>query len=56
MLDDNPFLELSAEEAPREEFGLAQADTPVRRDDREAENASSSIADNDQATLGNDSE
>jgi RNA polymerase sigma-54 factor len=37
MLDDNPFLELSADEAPREEFGLSQADTPVREDDREAE-------------------
>ena len=37
MLDDNPFLELTLEEAPREEFGLAQADTPVREDDREAE-------------------
>jgi RNA polymerase sigma-54 factor len=34
MLDDNPFLELTADEAPREEFGLAQADTPVRDDDR----------------------
>ena len=37
MLDDNPFLELTAEEASREEFGLAQADTAVREDDREAE-------------------
>jgi len=55
MLDDNPFLELSAEEAPREEFGLPQVDTPVRRDDLEAENASSSIASNDQSTPGNDS-
>ena len=52
MLDDNPFLELSAEEAPREEFGLPQVDTPVRRDDLEAENASSSIANNDQTTHG----
>ncbi|MBX3659543.1 MAG: RNA polymerase factor sigma-54 [Ramlibacter sp.] len=39
MLDDNPFLELSQDEAPREEFGLAQADTPVREDDREIESA-----------------
>jgi RNA polymerase sigma-54 factor len=54
MLDDNPFLELNAEEAPREEFGLPQVDTPVRRDDLEAESASSSIASNDQATLGSD--
>ena len=29
MLDDNPFLELNAEEAVREEFGLAQSDAPV---------------------------
>jgi RNA polymerase sigma-54 factor len=28
MLDDNPFLEVTQEEAPREEFGLAQADAP----------------------------
>ena len=30
MLDDNPFLERSTEEAPREEFGLPQADTPAQ--------------------------
>lgn len=28
MLDDNPFLELAQDEAPREEFGLAKADAP----------------------------
>jgi RNA polymerase sigma-54 factor len=39
MLDDNPFLELTLEEAPREEFGLAQADAPVRDDDLQAEAA-----------------
>ena len=37
MLDDNPFLELSHDEAAREEFGLTQADTPVPEDDRETE-------------------
>ncbi|HEY1228810.1 MAG TPA: RNA polymerase factor sigma-54, partial [Ramlibacter sp.] len=37
MLGDNPFLELSAEEAPREEFGLDRADTPVPQEEREAE-------------------
>jgi RNA polymerase sigma-54 factor len=42
MLDENPFLELNADEAPREEFGLPQADTPVRRDDLEAETSLSS--------------
>ena len=33
MLDENPFLELSTEEAAREEFGLAQADVPAREDE-----------------------
>ena len=37
MLDDNPFLERTLEEAPREEFGLEHADAPVREADREAE-------------------
>jgi RNA polymerase sigma-54 factor len=29
MLDQNPFLELSDETAPREDFGLSQADAPI---------------------------
>src|SRR5690349_4536359 len=33
MLDDNPFLEVTQDEAPREEFGVAQADTPAADDD-----------------------
>ncbi len=33
MLDENPFLERTAEEAAREEFGLDTADAPVPRDD-----------------------
>ncbi|WP_210543695.1 RNA polymerase factor sigma-54 [Rhodoferax sp. PAMC 29310] len=37
MLDENPFLEVSAEEPPREEFGLAQADAPVRNEDLDVE-------------------
>lgn len=37
MLDENPFLDRGSDDAPREEFGLAQADTPVREADREAE-------------------
>ncbi len=45
MLDENPFLELNADAPVREEFGLAQADTPVRADDLDAEYASHSIAD-----------
>ena len=45
MLDENPFLELGAEEAASEEFGLAQADMPIRRDDLEAEFTATSGAD-----------
>jgi RNA polymerase sigma-54 factor len=45
MLDDNPFLEREATEAPREDFGLEQADVPVRGDDLEAESAAYSGAD-----------
>ncbi|MEP6826045.1 MAG: RNA polymerase factor sigma-54, partial [Ramlibacter sp.] len=37
MLDDNPFLEMNQDEVPREEFGVAQADTPVPEADRETE-------------------
>ena len=37
MLDDNPFLELGSDDAPREEFGLSQSDERVRDDDRESE-------------------
>ena len=44
MLDENPFLELTPDEAPREEFGLAQADTPVSQGEREMESAPSLIA------------
>ncbi len=45
MLDNNPFLELYTEAAPREEFGLAQADAPVRQDDWELEQAQERVAD-----------
>ncbi|SEB21164.1 RNA polymerase factor sigma-54 [Variovorax sp. YR216] len=57
MLDENPFLERTVEDAPREEFGLEAADTPVREDDRLAESdgdfasaASSSLSDTTTAT------
>ncbi len=59
MLDENPFLEQNADEPPREEFGLAQADTPVRNDDLEAESATNSAADyvtETRVTSENDSE
>ena len=45
MLDENPFLELTQEEAVREDFGLAQTDTPVSAGEQEAEYAPVSIAD-----------
>jgi RNA polymerase sigma-54 factor len=45
MLDDNPFLERTADEAERESFGLTQADIPVSQSDREQENATYSGAD-----------
>ena len=35
MLDDIPFLERLNEEAPREEFGVDQADSPAPREERE---------------------
>ncbi|KQT12161.1 RNA polymerase factor sigma-54 [Ramlibacter sp. Leaf400] len=35
MLGDNPFLEVTQDEAPREEFGLAQADAPPPESERE---------------------
>jgi RNA polymerase sigma-54 factor len=37
MLDENPFLELTQDEAVREEFGIAQADAPVPEEDRETD-------------------
>jgi RNA polymerase sigma-54 factor len=45
MLDENPFLERTAEEADRESFGLAQSDVPVSQSDREQEVAAYSGAD-----------
>ena len=50
MLDDNPFLERTAEEAAREEFGLPQADAPVSDDDRRVDDATYSIADGADST------
>ena len=45
MLDENPFLKRNADEAPREEFGLAQADTPAQADDVAVDFATYSGAD-----------
>jgi RNA polymerase sigma-54 factor len=57
MLDDNPFLEQTPDEPPREEFGLAQADTPVRSEDLHAESPPSASADYaGEARVSNDSD
>ncbi|MES2386259.1 MAG: RNA polymerase factor sigma-54 [Pseudomonadota bacterium] len=37
MLDENPFLEVAEDAAPREDFGLGQTDTPVSQEIREFE-------------------
>ena len=53
MLDENPFLELADDSAPREEFGLEHIDTPVSQDSqdsREFESATDSIAINTDTT------
>jgi RNA polymerase sigma-54 factor len=59
MLDENPFLEVSEEAAPREDFGLGQVDTPVTQETREFESATESLAgdtDGTGATGTNDAE
>jgi len=59
MLDDNPFLERESDEAPREEFGLLQADMPVQADDAPIESATYSGAESASAVSAesqNDSE
>jgi len=43
MLDDNPFLELANDEAPREEFGLERADAPVAPGERDSEVAAGAV-------------
>ncbi|MDM0115573.1 RNA polymerase factor sigma-54 [Variovorax sp. J22R133] len=43
MLDENPFLERTADEAPREEFGLEREDTQIARDVRDEESAAVSV-------------
>jgi RNA polymerase sigma-54 factor len=51
MLDDNPFLELNADEVPREEFGLERADVPVPEEVREAEYAETTAAPQDEQRI-----
>ena len=44
MLDENPFLEVNDDAAPREEFGLEQPDAPISQDVQEFEAAPDFIA------------
>ena len=52
MLDENPFLERESEEAPREEFGLVQADKPAEGAAARLELAGYSGADNESSASG----
>ncbi|MDP3135939.1 MAG: RNA polymerase factor sigma-54 [Burkholderiaceae bacterium] len=52
MLDENPFLEVTNEDAAREEFGLAQADTRPSGDEAESPGADDAGADSDIASSG----
>jgi len=54
MLDENPFLERSEEEAPMEAFGLQQADTHVSLGDRVSESASTSSSSDDSPSESSD--
>jgi RNA polymerase sigma-54 factor len=59
MLDENPFLERSSDEAEREDFGLSQADMPAQRDDATADAAiisGAASADTASAESQNDAE
>jgi RNA polymerase sigma-54 factor len=42
MLDDNPFLERTAEEAAREEFGIDVSDAPAPREEHDSDRQSES--------------
>lgn len=44
MLDDNPFLEIATDDAPREEFGVERADAPPERDEHAFDDSHYSIA------------
>ncbi|MBA4327149.1 MAG: RNA polymerase factor sigma-54 [Polaromonas sp.] len=44
MLDENPFLEVAEDAAPREDFGLGQTDTPVSQETREFESTTDSVS------------
>ncbi|MGJ7491210.1 RNA polymerase factor sigma-54 [Variovorax sp. ZT4R33] len=50
MLDENPFLERTAEEAAREEFGVDAADAPPPRDDDFSPGPAAASSDSSTAT------
>ncbi len=60
MLDENPFLEVAEDTAPREDFGLGQTDTPVSQEIREFESttevSSSSAPDDSGPSSSTDAE
>ncbi len=59
MLDENPFLDINEDAAPREEFGLQQTDAPISQDVQEFEVAPEFIASSAHettATAPNDSQ
>ena len=59
MLDENPFLEVSEDAAPREDFGLGQLDTPVSQETRDFESTTevaSSSPDDSSAASASDAE
>ena len=56
MLDENPFLERTAEEAAREEFGLDASDAPPPRDDDFATASSSAPADGSSTSTATEAE
>ena len=56
MLDENPFLERTAEEAQREEFGIDSVDTPGPRDEEFAPSPAASSSDSASSTSTAESE
>ena len=56
MLDDNPFLELATDDAPREEFGVASADTAPEFDTHAADEAHYTASDSSSTEHAKDAE
>ncbi|MDB5877260.1 MAG: polymerase, sigma 54 subunit, RpoN, partial [Variovorax sp.] len=56
MLDENPFLERTAEEAQREEFGIDSVDTPGPRDEEFSPSPAASSSDGASTTSTAESE